>query len=262
MGRLIGSFMDDNELDRPDLNKCPDCECYFPQDNCPICGKLCPEEMRAGNRKKVKAKKGRNGRSTQRVYVDWYHKWWFIAIMMFMFPIVGIILLATSPHNKVLKIAVIAIAVIYLVLPFTGIMDIGGLIKGYLDKPVDSSLSYEEYTAKCESIDIGLYYRNPGDHKDKFVKAELTVTKIIYDTMGEYEGSRYNDYYKCKGTGSDGKEYEIIIRECVVSGIENLAVGDVVTVYGECDGQIELYDSESDNYSKGACINAAYFELK
>ena len=26
MGRMLGSFADNNELDRPDLNKCPDCQ--------------------------------------------------------------------------------------------------------------------------------------------------------------------------------------------------------------------------------------------
>ena len=39
MGRLLGSFADREELDRPDLNKCPDCKCFFGGDNCPICGK-------------------------------------------------------------------------------------------------------------------------------------------------------------------------------------------------------------------------------
>ena len=53
MGR---SFENYDELDRPDLNKCPDCGCFFGQDYCPICGKLCPEEMRAGNRAAVKQK--------------------------------------------------------------------------------------------------------------------------------------------------------------------------------------------------------------
>ena len=57
MGRMLGSFADDTELDRPDLNKCPDCKCYFAGDTCPLCGKVCPEEMRAGNRKPVKVKK-------------------------------------------------------------------------------------------------------------------------------------------------------------------------------------------------------------
>ena len=54
---MLGSFADENELDRPDLNKCPDCKCYFAGDNCPLCGKPCPEEMKAGNRKPPKKEK-------------------------------------------------------------------------------------------------------------------------------------------------------------------------------------------------------------
>ena len=57
MGRMLGAFDDDVELDRPDLNKCPDCNCFFAGDNCPICGKVCPEHMRAGNRAPVKPQK-------------------------------------------------------------------------------------------------------------------------------------------------------------------------------------------------------------
>ena len=60
MGRMLGSFADDEELDRPDLNKCPDCDCFFASDACPLCKKICPEEMRAGNRKPVKHKKRKN----------------------------------------------------------------------------------------------------------------------------------------------------------------------------------------------------------
>ena len=54
---MLGAFDSDNNHDRPDLNKCPDCGCFFAQDHCPLCGKLCPEEMRAGNRKAVKPEK-------------------------------------------------------------------------------------------------------------------------------------------------------------------------------------------------------------
>ena len=39
MGRMLGSFDPEDELDRPDLNKCPDCGCYFASDECPLCGK-------------------------------------------------------------------------------------------------------------------------------------------------------------------------------------------------------------------------------
>ena len=57
MGRMLGSFDPEDELDRPDLNKCPDCGCYFATDNCPLCGKVCPPEMRAGARVEPKKRK-------------------------------------------------------------------------------------------------------------------------------------------------------------------------------------------------------------
>ena len=93
------------ELDRPDLNKCPDCGCFFSGDNCPVCGMPCPEEMKAGNRKPVKQKRTFYQSSSGRVtFVRWYHSWWFIACMMFVSPIIGIILLLTSPHERKKKI--------------------------------------------------------------------------------------------------------------------------------------------------------------
>ena len=66
MGRSLGYF-DSDELDRPELNKCPDCECYFASEECPLCGKICPENFRAGNRapvKKPKKKKFKKSKST------------------------------------------------------------------------------------------------------------------------------------------------------------------------------------------------------
>ena len=102
MGRMMGAFDRDNDmLDRPDLNKCPDCGCFFSQDNCPLCGKPCPEEMRAGNRaapKKQKYKYDNGYRSVQ--FIDWYHRWWFIALIAFVSPIVSSICLLSSRLNS------------------------------------------------------------------------------------------------------------------------------------------------------------------
>ncbi|MBQ1846954.1 MAG: hypothetical protein II135_03030, partial [Clostridia bacterium] len=80
MGRLMGAYDIDDDHDIPELNKCPDCQTYFEGDNCPICGKPCPENMKAGNRPAVKQKKrkrpsGDTGRVT---FINWYHSWWFI----------------------------------------------------------------------------------------------------------------------------------------------------------------------------------------
>ncbi len=37
MGRMLGYFDNGDELDRPDLNKCPDCGCFFAQENISVC---------------------------------------------------------------------------------------------------------------------------------------------------------------------------------------------------------------------------------
>ncbi len=260
MGRFLGSFMDDNELERPDLNKCPDCECYFPQDKCPICGRECPEEMRAGNRKIQKKKKQRNGRSNHRVYVDWYHKWWFIIPMLIIFPILGFILLASSPYNKTLKTTVMVVAIIYAIVSFFGIGNIIDAVNFRFEKPVDTSLSYEEYIGKCEEISVEEYYRRPDDYKESFIKTELKVTELFSDYNSSYKKVKYSDYYICTGIDGDGEQFSIIVRNCVQSGIKNLAPGDVITVYGECVGRVEVNDL-SFELQVGPCINAAYFEL-
>lgn len=59
MSANLGFFAEDRERDFPELNKCPDCETFFADANRPICGKECPEEFRAGNRKPIKQKKHR-----------------------------------------------------------------------------------------------------------------------------------------------------------------------------------------------------------
>ena len=117
MGRMLGAHDPNSEIDRPDLNKCPDCGCFFAQDNCPLCGKLCPEEMRAGNRKPVKKSRVRSG-SGRVTFIEWYHSWWFIILMMIFMPIAGIVLLITSPHRTRSKVifAVIFVA-LYFILP-------------------------------------------------------------------------------------------------------------------------------------------------
>ena len=119
MGRMLGAFDNPQELDRPDLNKCPDCECFFAGDYCPLCGKVCPEEMRAGNRKPPKKERRRRTSSNGRVtFVEWYHSWWFILVMMLVMPIAGIILLLTSPHRTLWKVLItIAVVLLEFVLP-------------------------------------------------------------------------------------------------------------------------------------------------
>ncbi len=116
---MLGAFDNPEELDRPDLNKCPDCECFFAGDNCPLCGKVCPEEMRAGNRKPPKKEKRRRTNSNGRVtFVEWYHSWWCIILAtVFMAPL-GIILMLTSPHRTLWKVLfTIAVVLVEFVIP-------------------------------------------------------------------------------------------------------------------------------------------------
>lgn len=135
MGRMLGAFDNSEELDRPDLNKCPDCECFFAGDTCPLCGKVCPEEMRAGNRKPPKKQRRSRSRTNGRVtFVEWYHSWCFIILMMIFMPIAGIVLLITSPHRTRAKVIfVIVFVAIYFVVPFivnTAIQIITALLLG------------------------------------------------------------------------------------------------------------------------------------
>ena len=147
---MLGAFDGSDELDRPALNKCPDCLCFFAGDNCPLCGKVCPEEMRAGNRKPPKKEKKRRQSSGRVTFVEWYHSWWFIILTMIFIPIVGIILLATSPHKKSSKITFIIIACVYLLITTIGIGTIIGWVLNIFDPPVNTKLSRGEYVAKCE----------------------------------------------------------------------------------------------------------------
>lgn len=247
MGRMLGSFADDNELDRPDLNKCPDCKCYFAGDNCPLCGKVCPEEMRAGNRKAVKVKKHPNRNQSGRVtFVPWYHTWWFILLMLWSFPIVGIILLATSPYKKWL-IAVVIVGIVLTVL--------GGVLiffgdYWFSDEPVDTSLSQEQYIATCQPVTPQAYYRAPDQYIDEYVTMTLIVTDKFMDGA--------NTYYVCQDSANE--KYEIYLCEYIIAGDENFAIGETITVYGEGAGLCTLYDENFDEFTV-PCINVAYAVL-
>jgi len=254
MGRMLGAFADREELDRPDLNKCPDCGCFFAGDNCPICGKECPENMRAGNRAAVKKKKMRRRSGSGRVtFVDWYHSWWFIVIMMFLFPLVGIILLITSPHDKWKKIVFVSIAAVYMVVSFFGIGNIIAGVTGLFERPVDTSLTREEYIAACADVEPEELYRSPKLYEDEFIKVTLKVVERANYINEDYYSD--NVYYICEA--EDGSSFKIIIRDCIIDKAQNLIGGDVITVYGEGAGECVAYDSEYTPVD-GALLNMAY----
>jgi hypothetical protein len=246
-------FHDSEELDRPDLNKCPECRCFFDGDNCPLCGKICPEEMRAGNRAKVKPKKKRRDPYAGRtVFVAWYHSWVCIILALLFSPLIGIILLATSPHKKSQKIAVIAIGVAWLLLTSVGI----GSIINLFDRPVNTFISREEYIERCESIEGEEFYRNAESYKKDYLKMTLTVKEKTFDYEGLYAEEKYTDYYIC--STEDG--FEILVRSCSRDGDHNFRAGDKITVYGQGGGNRTIYNEEFVPMI-APCLNGAYIVL-
>lgn len=253
MGKMLGYFADGEELDRPDLNKCPDCLCFYDGDTCPLCGKVCPEEMRAGNRKTVKKKhRAPNGRA-YRPYVPWYHSWWFILIMMFLSPfsIAGIVLLITSPHKRWIKIFFATLMVLYVILSSYGFV-LFRTLSNLWNEPVDRSLSEEEYIAACETVTAEELYRAPYTYEDRFVSVTLTVTKRIANSE-EYYSGEYATYYVC--SNAEGT-FTVLIRDCVIEG-KNFIVGDIILVYGEGANVTAFYDTDGNSW-EGTTVNAAF----
>ena len=256
MGRMLGVFDNDEELDRPDLNKCPDCRCFFPGDNCPICGKPCPEEMRAGNRKPVKKKKPRRSSGAERVtFVQWYHSWWFIVLMMLFMPIAGIILLITSPHQRWKKFVFVAIAAIYMLVSTFGFI-IVPYLNNLFDKPVDTSLSKEEYIATCVTVSAEQLHRSPTNCEDEYLTIKLRVVSTAECAGDAYSG---DIYYICKAT--DGSDLEMIVRSCLLENQQRFLPGDVIIVYGEGAGELSAFYSNSSEYLTAPSINMAYAEI-
>lgn len=248
---MLGAH-DSSELDRPDLNKCPDCRCFFEGDNCPLCGKECPEEMRAGNRAKVKPPKRRSGDSGRVVFVSWYHSWLCIILALIFMPIIGIILLATSPHKKSQKLAVVAIGVAWLLLSTFGFSLLSGIFDLF-DKPVNTSISREEYVAECDSVSVEEYYR----HSERYEGDFLTVSLIVKEKFTDWEERKYNTYYLCSDT--EGK-YQILIRDCSQDEVSNYIAGDVIIIYGEGADDKTVYGADYDPIS-APCINVAYIVM-
>ena len=250
MGRMLGAFDPEDELDRPDLNQCPDCGCFFALTHCPLCGKECPEEMRAGNRKPVKQKKRRRRDSGRVTFVEWYHSWWFIILMLFLFPIVGIVLLVTSPHKKSVKLAVVAVGILYTVISFFGLGSMIQTVTEWINPPVNASLSREEYVGRCEEVTAESYYRSASSYEDRFVAVTLEVVDVLDDDR---------TYYICQS--KEKQSVLILVRDCFLGEEQRLLIGDVVTVYGEGAKNHSVYNGDY-GVVDTPCINGAYVELK
>lgn len=260
MGRMLGAFDDPSELDRPDLNKCPHCNCFFGSDTCPLCGKICPENMRAGNRPAVKHKKRTRRADSGRVtFIEWYHSWWFIAIMMLVFPIAGIVLLLTSPYKTSRKVLFVAVAVVCLVLSTIGIGSIISGIADMWDTPVDQSLSKEEYLSRCQAVTLEDICRSADGYEDQFISVKLKVVKKV-----TYQDRFYNDKdyvcYLCEA--ENGSEYKLILRDCLIEDQQRFIAGDIITVYGEGAGECSAYDYVDYVEWNAPCLNMAYAVLE
>ncbi len=255
--------------DHPDLNLCPECGSFFAPsaENCPICGAYCPPEMRAGNRAVKKQKEPTakefwsQGRGANRVrFVEWYYSWWFIILMLIMMPMIGLILLITSPHKPKWKVAVIVCAVIYTVLSTFGIGNLIGRITGIFDKPVDASLPKETYIEQCEALstDAEAFYRMPDTYLNRMCTLTLTVKEKFTDPEALYSGDRYGEYYLCTDAGGI---YTILVRDCtsLTGETQNFIAGDVIAVYGEGAGNVTVTDAEY-AVREAPCINMAYAE--
>ena len=256
MGRSLG-YHDSDELDRPELNKCPDCECFFASDECPLCGKICPEDMRAGNRAKVKPPKKKRNSSGRVQFIPWYHSWWFILVMMYFMPIAGIILFFTSPHSKKSKIIAASVVGCVYIMGVLLVMFGSGLLSNlFYESPVNDKISREEYVEMCEPMDVESFYRISGD-MGRYVSMELTVVERCVE-----QGADVYDvgatYYRCHAM--DGGELIIYVQDCNLGKPLQFLPGDMIRVYGESAGTASYVEGSA--YTEALpCLYMAYCEL-
>lgn len=238
MGRMLGAFDPEDDLDRPDLNKCPDCGCYFATDACPLCGKECPPEMRAGVRAAPKKKRKHTNTSGRVQFIPWYHSWWFILIMTLWMPLVGFVLLLTSPHRTSRKVIFCVVGALYAFFFYFGM---GGLLlNGCADEPyINTDLSEEEYKATCEAVEPEDYYRR--GVTEGYYTMELTVVRYI-PSIDVYEAP----YYLCRDPRNPS--VELLLLDCREKDTRRLLPGDRITVWGQAcvDGEMTAYDGESE----------------
>ena len=252
MGRNLGYF-DSDELDRPELNKCPECECYFATDECPLCGKICPEDMRAGNRAKVKPPKKRSNSTGRVQFIPLYHTWWFILIAFLFSRLAGVVLFLTSPYSKKAKIITVSAVVGGYALLFV----LGSFIlPALLEKPlVNDKISHAEYVQRCESMSVEEYPRD-AYNTGNYVTLELVVEAKI-DVDGQ-------ELYLCTDLNHAHQDLKILVMDCSVGKKTNYLHGDMIRVYGECSGIAEIYDGaigQTGAYADDPLLYMAYSEL-
>lgn len=238
MGRMLGAFDPEDDLDRPDLNKCPDCGCYFATDACPLCGKECPPDMRAGVRAAPKKKRKHTNTGGRVQFIPWYHSWWFILIMTLWMPPVGFVLFLTSPYRTRWKVIFCVVGALYTFFFYFGMGEI--LLNGCADESyINTDLSEEEYKATCEAVEPEDYYRSGAT--EGYFTMELTVVRCIA-SIDVYEAP----YYLCRDPRNPS--VELLLLDCREGDARRLLSGDRITVWGQAcvDGDMAVYDGESE----------------
>ena len=232
MGTPIGFFGDDTPVDYPELNKCPDCETFFQGDCCPLCGKECPPEMRAGNRKAPPKRKPRRRDSGRVRFVPWYYSAWFIVAMLIVFPVAGLILLWTSDYAKGWKIGGTVGLVAFHLLSGPLVT----LLFNHFDKNsgqyVRPTMPESAYKESCQPLDAEAYYRQPGQYPEGNVYTTVTV-------LDEWESQDGVRMWRCRATGT-GQSIELLLTDCLEEEL-NLLPGDRITVWGKTAGTTRAY---------------------
>ena len=236
MSRQIGYFADDAVRDFPELNKCPDCETFFADDCCPLCGKACPEEYRSGNRKPIKQKKRRHTSNGRVQFIPWYHSAAFVITMLLVQPLIGIVLTWTSHWKKVWKV-VATVGGIFGAGWLAILLGFLTLMLGFGDPayPVDS-MSRADYIEYCEVVSPETLYARSDEYYWCDVAVDVTVKEAL-TARREYEEQGSLTYYLCEArVGEDF--YEFYLRDCRIDATDTLIVGDFITAYG-----VVVYDN-------------------
>ncbi len=235
MSRQIGYFADDDVHDFPELNKCPDCETFFADACCPLCGKLCPEEYRSGNRKPVKQKKRRRSSSNGRVrFVPWYHTAPFVIAMLIIQPIIGLILAWTTDWRRAWKIVATVVAVFrsaggLILASFFGTML--GLFFGFTQPlPPVEEMTPAEYMGYCEAVDPQTLHDRSDEYYFSDVKLNVTVREVL-TKRADFPEETNLTYYLCEARAGE-VTYTFLLRDWRMASNAAIGVGDAFTAYG------------------------------
>lgn len=257
MGRFgspsLGYHADEDDHDIPELNKCPSCGAFFEGDICPICKTVCPEEMKAGNRAKVKKKRKKQKSVGYKIPPVWYLQTWFILLMLFVSRFIGIILVWMSDWKKWVKITVTVLALCGSYFVGVVLYPLLGLINQ--PKPVEYvnyDISESEYREQCDALDYEDMMRDPNAYADRYMTLTLTVQSVKY--LNGFGVSFTGD--ALLATDSAGNAY--VVYDCRKDGM-SILTGDTVTVFGQF-GYVGVMDA-FEPYVKYPIVYGAYVDL-